>query len=237
MLLRPRWVLIGWTALCPVLAWGEEPAAVNVAEELGRIRQDLKALSDNLTKTLERVSEHETQIGQLKTDLAKLKDLFSEELQKQQQILEAISRTDSSGRHVPRLSAAMQSSPEFRREMQQAVNDSLERTGTLRITNRTDRYQTIYVNRAEHGVSAGETVTLKVPVGTVATQIPGREMKTWAVTAPTYEQSIDIVPPTASAPSYTYTYVARPVSVLPPIYYYDPLPLASSAGSVLYYWP
>ena len=231
MFLRRLLGLVCWMVVCPLMALGEEPANVSVPEELAKIRQHMKTLSDNLTKAVERVGEHETQIGQLKSDLVKLTDQISEELQKQKQILDAIARTDSTGKYVPRLSAAMQSSPEFRQDMQHAVNDSLDRTGTFRITNRTDQYQTIYVNRTDYGVSAGQTVTLKVPVGTVSTQVPGRELKNWTVTAPTYEQNIEIVP--TSTPSTTYTYVARPVYV-PPTIYYDPVPLMSN---VVYYWP
>lgn len=215
-------------AVCPLIAVAQETSSAEVAVELESIKQQLRTLSENLTKTVETVAEHETQIGQLKNQLATLTTQINDEIAKQQQILDAIAQTDSSGRHVPRLSAAMQSQ-EFQQEMHQAVHDSLGQSGTLRITNKTAQYQQIFVNRQQHGVGAGEILTLKVPVGTVTTEIPGREIKNWTVTAPNYEQNVELVP--TSTP--ITTYVARPIYTPPPVYY-NPYPFTSNFA---YYWP
>jgi hypothetical protein len=216
---------------------------VNVTAELQSMKDQLRLLSENLTKTVETVGEHETQIGQLKTDMMALTGQINEEIQKQQQILEAISQTDSSGSYVPRLSAAMLSD-DFRNEMKDAVNESLLKTGDFRIANKTSQYQRIHVNRQEYGVSTGETLTLKVPVGTVTTQIPGRDLTNWTVSGPKYEQNIEIVPPSEPIR----TTVARPVYVPPPTnylaptnyvappVYYDPFTTYYSP-TYYYYWP
>jgi hypothetical protein len=182
----------------------QQPA--DVAAEIQSIKDQLRLLSENLTKTVETVGEHETQIGQLKSDMMALTGQINEEIQKQQQILDAISQADSSGNYVPRLSSAMQSE-DFRSEMKQAVNSSLGTNGDFRIANKTDQYQRILVNRQEYGISAGETLTLKVPTGTVTTQIPGRDITNWTLAGPKYEQNIEIVPPTEPVR----TTVARPV--------------------------
>ena len=221
-----------WAALCP-LALAAEPvasSALDVPTELRSIKEQLSKLSSNLSQVVGQLSEQDAEISKLKEDLKVVTDQINEELAKQQQILAAISQPDSAGRQVIRLSANMES-PEFRQDLRDAVHDSLDTTGTLRVANKTSDYQRIYINRAEHGVAAGQTLTLKVPVGTVSTQLPGRDLKNWTVAAPTYEQSIDIVPD----PVPTTTYVARPAYYpysLPA--YYDPLPLVSN---VVYYWP
>jgi hypothetical protein len=65
-------------------------------------------------------------------------------------------------------------------------------------------------------------------VGTVTTQLPNEEIKNWTVTAPGYEQNIEMV---ARAPAATYVY--RPTYTAPPVYY-SPWPYYSN---VVYYWP
>ena len=221
-----------WVCLCPV-AFAAEPvasSALDVPAELRSIKEQLSKLSSNLTQVVGQLSERDAEISKLKEDLKAVTDQINEELTKQQQILAAISQPDSAGRQVIRLSANMES-PEFRQDLRDAVHDSLDTTGTLRVANKTGDYQRIFINRTEHGVAAGQTVTLKVPVGTVSTQLPGRDLKNWTVAAPTYEQNIDIVPD----PVPTTTYVARPVyySYSAPVYY-DPLPVVNNA---VYYWP
>ncbi|MFV1964847.1 MAG: hypothetical protein ACC628_05455 [Pirellulaceae bacterium] len=213
-------------------------APANGAAEIQSIKDQLRLLSENLTKTVETVGEHETQIGQLKSDMMALTGQINEEIQKQQQILDAISQPDSSGNYVPRLSAAMRSD-DFRKEMQAAVNESLREQGDFRIHNKTGQYQRILVNRQEYGVSAGERLTLKVPVGTVTTQIPGRDLTNWTVSAPKYDQSIEIVP--SSEP--IRTTVARPVyvpttSYIPTTSYYAPAPTTTYyVPTTTYYTP
>lgn len=206
------------------------PAAAGTADaasQLKLVQEQLRTLSGNLTQVVERVSEHETQIGQLRKELTELTTQIQDEIVKQQQILEAISQKDSTGNHVPRLSAAMKST-EFRQEMKQAVNDSLNTVGTLKIANRTNDFHRVIVNRVEYGIPSGQQLSLEVPAGTVSTQLPGRELKNWTIAGPKYEQSIDIVPEQPVV-----TYVERPV-LPPPTYYYPPLP---AQNNVVYYWP
>jgi TolA-binding protein len=228
-MLRRILALVCWTAVIPAALGAEPaPAPLDTAAELKTLREQLRTLSGNVTQIVERVSEQETQIGQLRQEMTALTNQINEEIVKQQEILEAIAHKDSSGLQVPRLSAAMQSN-EFRQEMRHAVNDSLSTTGTLKITNRTNDFHRIFVNRVEFSVSAGKDLTLQVPVGTVSTQLPGRDLKNWTVAAPSYEQSIEIVPEATSAP----VYVARPIVPEIPVYYGTP----PVAGTVWYYWP
>lgn len=218
-----------WIAVAPAVGGAEPaPAPPDTAAELKIIREQLRTLSGNFTQVVERVSEQETQIGQLRREMTDLTTQINEEIAKQQQILEAIAHKDSAGLQVPRLSAAMQSG-EFREEMRQAVHDSLKTTGTLKIANRTNDYHRIFVNRAEFGVAAGQELSLQVPVGTVSTQLPGRDLKNWTVAAPRYEQTIEIVPEAVPVT----TYVARPILPEAPVYY-GPLPIANPFA---YYWP
>lgn len=198
------------------------PSPVDVESQLKSVQEQLQQLAENVTGLATQVNENTTQIGQLRTEIQTLTDQINEELRKQEEILAAISQTDSAGRHVPRLSAAMESD-QFRHEMKRAVHDSLEQTGTFIIRNKTSQYQTITVNRVQYGVGPGESLTLQVPVGTVSTQLPGKELKTWAVAAPSYQQTIEIVP--TSTPVVT-NYAPVPVS--DPYVWYP---------SYMYLWP
>lgn len=213
-----------------VLAAQEAPsgtATVDVSTELKSIREQLKTLAGNVTDLTTQVGENATQIGQLRSELQTLKDQINEELLKQQQILAAISETDSEGRHVPRLSAAMESQ-QFRQEMKKVIHDSLDRSGTFIIRNKTNQYQTISVNRVQYGIGPGESLTLQVPVGTVSTQLPGKELKNWTVAAPSYQQTIEIVP--TSAPVVT-NYAPSPLTPAPvtdPLLWYP---------GYVYVWP
>lgn len=236
-----RFFTLSLVMLAAPLVWGAEPApptalpseqapatGVDLASELKTIKDDLRSLSSNLTQVVERVSEQQAQIGQLRSELITLTDQIQEEIRKQQQILEMIAQTDAEGKHVPRLSAAMESS-HFRQEMQQVVNQSLRTTGTLRITNLTNDLHRVFVNRTEYTIPAGQILTLPVPAGTVSTQLPGRELKNWTIAGPNYEQNVEIVPDSTPVT----TYVARPTVPAASVYY-SPFPTTSS---LLYYWP
>ena len=224
-----RFLTLSFAILVVPAVWGAEPAPnVDLAAELKAVKDELRNLSSNLTQVVERVSEQQTQMGQLRSELMTLTDQINDEIRKQQQILEMISQTDSDGKHIPRMSAAMQSN-QFRQEMQQVVNQSLGTTGTLRISNLTNDFHRVLVNRTEFSIPAGQILTLQVPAGTVSTQLPGRELKNWTISGPRYEQNIEIVPDATPVT----TYVARPTVPSAPVYY-SPWP---AAGSVVYYWP
>ncbi|MCA9163504.1 MAG: hypothetical protein R3C99_27720 [Pirellulaceae bacterium] len=172
-----------------------------LTRRLVALELQMNALADNLTETI-------TQVGQLKGEVNELRDRISEEIEKQRQILDAISSVDSQGQRIPRLSAIMNDSPEFKQDVTNAVNNALLQEGTFEIINKTDSYQRIYVNRTEQGVEAGKSLTLKVPVGTVTTQLPGKSLENWSITAPSYSEKIEIVP------------ADPPVTSFQPVYYY-----------------
>jgi hypothetical protein len=175
-----------------------------LAEEVRLLKEQVAKLTGNLTETM-------TQVGDLKKEQSLLSDQINEEIVKQRQILEAISGIDSVGQRIPRISAIMDESEDFREDVRDAVHKSLQTHGDLSVTNKTGSYQSIFINRKEYGVSAGQTLTFKVPVGTVTTKLNGERLMNWTIGAPNYKESIDIVP--KSAPLIT---VARPVYVDPP---------------------
>ena len=87
-------------------------------------------------------------------------------------MMESIVQADGSGADLLRLSANMQKSEEFRQEMRKAVHDSLDQEGEVVIHNRMDTEQMISVNQKDHKIPSGETLTLKVPVGTLTARLP-----------------------------------------------------------------
>jgi hypothetical protein len=220
---RPVLMSLFLAAILPIIACAQSSYDQDQDAKIQEALQQMQELTKNVTTALQEISENSkligennTQVGQLKEDLADFKDLFAEELVKQQQILDEISRADSSGRRIPRISAAMDS-PEFREEMTDSVHGSMQRQGKLHIANTTTHTRRIQVNRVAFDVAPGERRTFDVPAGSVATQLDGEGLKTWTIAPPNYEQSIEIIPRT------TPTIVARPVIATP-----SPLPVISS---------
>jgi hypothetical protein len=113
--------------------------------------------------------------------------------------------------------------PEFQRDVDDAVHGVLKQNGKLIVNNKTGAYQRIFVNRTEHLLRPGINEPIPVDVGTVAVQIPGRDLTTWTIAPPNYSQSIDIVPATRR----TYTFNSPSYDTIWPIY-------GSSVRTIIY---
>ena len=156
--------------------------------------------------------------------------------------LDSIVQKDSQGAEVLRLSAISKKSEEFRKELSEAVHESLRKQGQVIIRNKTSESQSVLINQESHEVPAGQVVTLPVPVGTLTAQLLGQPYTNWTITAPKYEQTIDIIDApkqvttqrpisesTAGASSAVTTY--RPIYTEVPVYvdtttyYVDPMPI------------
>jgi hypothetical protein len=190
---------------------------------IDQLEQRQTTTEDTLTETLEKLSV-------LKEEVIQKTTVLNAQGEAQRKILDAISKMDSAGNPIPILSANMSKSEEFSKDVRDAVHNSLEKQGAFTITNKTSSYRRVWVNRVEHGVAPGETLTLTTPIGTVATQLPGKELKTWTLSAPDYEEHIEIIPEQRtvyypSAPAYTDpapVYMSSPVYFEPaPFVYYD----------------
>lgn len=163
------------------------------------------AQTSNIGKLTDTAADQKGQIQKLATDVDSLTSRINTELGSIQKNLADISRQDG-GRYVPSISAAMEHES-FRQDLAAAVNGSLKQRGTFRIANKTPTLQRIAVNLTEYMVRPAEELLLEAPVGTVTTQLPGQELMNWTLAAPSYYESIDIVP--TAAP--TRTLAARPV--------------------------
>ena len=204
--------------LLPLVVRGQEAKSVGeLSQEIEVLRADIKrAASDllemskkvenNTAATIENSKGIERLAGVINDGLTRQQELFEridaltklqqEQLVQQQQVLDAITQRDSQGNEVLRLSANMEKSEEFRQDMRQAVNESIQKEGDVIIHNKMPSQQRIKVNQTEYDIPAGETLTLKVPVGTLTAQLPGQRLTNWTVHAPQYKQAIDIVPDT-----------------------------------------
>ncbi len=135
----------------------------------------------------------------------------------------------------------MAKSEEFRQDVRKAVNDSLDRQGEIIVQNRMQSFQRIQVNQTEYGIPAGDSLTLKVPVGTVTAQLPGQRLTNWTVTAPDYKQKIDIVPETettVTAYRPVYTQPTVPLYTSPTeTYYVDPPAASYLPPTNWFFWP
>jgi len=193
-------------------------AESNLANQKADLDQKLEALTKlvaaqtaNVGKLTDTLGDQKSQIQSLTTDLTKLTSDINTELSKIEKNLADISRNDG-GRYVPNISAAMEQET-FRQDMEAAVNRSLKTEGVFRIVNKTPTHQWISVNRTEYFLQPGETLTLRAPVGTVTTRLPGQELMNWTLAAPNNSESIDIVPTIAPPQP---TVAARPIFTPPP---------------------
>lgn len=239
--------------LIPFTATAQEAKTV---EQLDKEIQNLKTqitttlanvskLTEAVTKNTEATIANKSSIDSLldkQTEmlqqLDELTSLQQEQFVRQQQMMESVVQQDSSGVDVLRLSANMQRSEEFRQEVRKAVHDSLREEGDVIIRNKMASSQRIKVNQTDYDIPAGETLTLKVPVGTLTAQLAGQPLTNWTISPPKYSQKIDIVPeqPTtvtalrpieAATPVTTYRpYTSDPIYVSPvETYYVDPTPV------------
>ncbi len=250
--------------LTPLALAAQEKAKTleDLARDVQNLQSQLKETAENLTIVAEQVTKNTASTANNDAELKRIQNVVNEELRKQQelidtiegltglqqnqleqqqQVLDTIAGKDSSGNDVLRLSATMAKSDEFRQDVRKAVNDSLDQEGEVIVQNRMQSYQRIKVNQTEYGIPVGETLTLKVPVGTVTAQLPGQRLTNWTLTAPNYKQRIDIVPDTeATVTAYrpVYTQPTVPLYTSPvETYYVDPLPNYTLPPISWYLWP
>jgi hypothetical protein len=99
------------------------------------------------------------------------------------------------GTYVPNVARAIADSPSFRTEMQNVVHGSMKTTGMLRIRNWMSTPQAVRVNGYLFRVEAMQSLELRVPTGTVTTELVGYEApKHLSITPPAYEQELIIAP-------------------------------------------
>lgn len=176
---------------------------------------------------LETVSDQSAQIAQLRENFQKVTDNLAEQVGGQQDILEAISQPTADGSRVLALRSNMQRNPEFREEVQEAVNDSIRRTGTLEVQNNMDVGKYFEVNGRRWYIPARSTRSFDVPVGTLTTELVGDEpRRSLTIGPPDYFQRVEINPQqtmrTVERPVMQSSY--EPVIVEPPTYYYPAIP-------------
>ncbi len=245
--------------LTPLALKAQQPEKPKTLEELTQdvltLQSQLKTATENLTHVTKQVTENTESTQQNKSEIERIAGVINqqlseqqklldridnltsvqqEQLTQQQQILDSIATKDDKGNDVLRLSANMEKSDAFREDMQKAVNDSLDRTGEVVVQNRMQSYQRIKVNQTDYGIPAGQSLTLKVPVGTVTAQLPGQRLTNWTITGPEYKQKIDIVPDTSATVT-----AYRPISSEPavPVYTQPTVPLYTGTVDTYYVDP
>jgi hypothetical protein len=176
---------------------------------------------EKIDDLLRRVSELEKIVGDpmrsgtIRGELTKLTDDTVQELGRIRRTLAGISTTDGTTKApIPLVSRIMRDSADFRQDFKNAVDSTLQRTGTLVVHNKTASPQQIFVNRTEYRLGPYESdKRIPVDAGTVAVQLPGRELTTWSIAPPYYIQSVDIV----SATRQTYVPIVSPDNLHLPI--------------------
>jgi len=134
-------------------------------------------------------------IKELEAKFMKAMEALRDESERQREILDAISGTDSSGNRVLKLRPIMSRSPQFRQEMTDAVHETMRQQGTVRIRNEMGTTSTLLVNRQQYSIAPYAILDIAVPVGTLTTELVGYEApKNWTIGPPNYTQAIDIRP-------------------------------------------
>jgi hypothetical protein len=194
------------------------------------LKSEVQALTDL-------ISEQDAEIQKLRKDYGEYKVLAQQQIAEQGQILDAISRRDSTGSPIPAIRSNMDNSRDFRREMSNAVHRSIRRQGTVTINNGTPSDQYLRVNHTEYRIPASSSRDVKVPVGTVTTELTGWEApKNWTVGAPHYKQVINIrYKPTARVVARRPVVMGPPVIVNSPVIV-EPPPLVRVISPVVYDW-
>ncbi len=238
--------------LMPCMAAAEDAKTVGqLNKEVQDLKTQMKTTLENLAKLTDAVTKNaEATIANKQSvdyliqkqqeqfdRLDELTRLQQEQFVQQHEILDSIVQKDANGTDVLRLSANMEKSPQFRAELRKVVHDSLDQEGEVIIRNKTAYDQQVKINQKDEKIAAGGTLTLHVPVGTLTAQLPGQPLTNWTITAPKYQQKIDIVPnEQTTVTAYRPVETPTPANAMPiyaaPVesYYYDP------ATGVWYSW-
>jgi DNA repair exonuclease SbcCD ATPase subunit len=182
------------------------------------IDRRIAALTSNVETLTDVTKDIDSRLKTLDEKVNSLTTQSNSELTTMKKQLGDIARKEGDS-YVPNISAAMNTSDKFRQEMETVVNRSLKPAGALLLANKTMAAKWVYVNKTAYFVRPGEQIQLNVNVGTITTQLPGEEMQTWSLTAPTYQLSLDMVPtpPTAAggAPVYSAARYMSPPGIDP----------------------
>ncbi|MCH2124539.1 MAG: hypothetical protein MK165_07100 [Pirellulaceae bacterium] len=202
------------------------------AQEVQRMRADLKSLSENFTVVTKTVAENSALVGNMRQDLDDLRASFREQLEQQQKLLETLSNSHRSNRPISPLSSipteenavsSIADSADLDQDDANAAPGWETTEGEFTILNQTATERSIQVNDYRYRISAGQQLTLKVPVGTVTTQLEGESAKNWSLNAPQYAGKIEIVPSSQPAAQETVV-VNRPLTAPRASVYVQPRP-------------
>jgi hypothetical protein len=191
-----------------------EPLAARVDQlvnSINELKGDIGELALQANTERKRVDELKAGLGGLFQDLAaerkrvdgKIRDAandaehavanemtrFNEDVKK---ILAQISKNDGN-RYNPSILTNMDRDPKFRREMERAVDKTIQREGWIKVRNDTADWQMLLVNNREHWIAPyDEEKRIRVPAGTAVTQFANEPPKNWAIAPPEYEQDLII---------------------------------------------
>jgi hypothetical protein len=198
------------------------------SRDINALLESVKEQSGQITALTNLSSTNVGDIRKLKADYVASTDHMNGEVEKMRKQLNDISTKDGE-RYVPKVSANMDVAS-FHKDMEKAVNDSIGKEGNLYIVNKTGYHQWVYINRTAHYLPPGNSDPIPVRVGTATTQLPGQDLQTWTITAPLYEQRLEIVPSPMPIRSWLSppNYVGPPRYIGPPIYVDPPLFLGST---------
>lgn len=170
-------------------------------------RSEFEALQRQFNELRDSFNDQAAQINEFRQQMSEQVNTLNDQAQQLRQIVNAISRTDSQQRPILDINSSMQSQ-EFQRDLSGAVHSTLQREGVLEVTNQMTTPQYLRVNGQLITIPALNNVTIRVPVGTLTTELIGEAPKNWTISPPNYKQGIIIAPrqpTTVASPVVVYT--------------------------------
>lgn len=178
----------------PVVA--QQPPGYVTRAEYDAVKADLERLRGDLFAALKGLHEQGT--------------IQRQTIERQEEFIAGISSRDSLNNRVFSIMHTMRASPTFRQEMAQAVRESLPSEGILRVENQVNAQYSLSVNGVQYRIPPLTTLDVRVPVGTVTTELVGQEAPRYlTVGAPQYLQRLLI------QPNFPSQVIGPPVIVIP----------------------
>lgn len=172
-------------------------------------RTEFNELQRQFTELQDSFNDQAAQINQFRQQMGEQVTTLNDQAQQLRQVVNAISRTDSQQRPILDINSSMQSQ-EFQRDLSGAMHNTMQREGVLEVSNQMTTAQYLRVNGQLLTIPPLNNASIRVPVGTLTTELLGEAPKNWTISPPQYKQGIII------APRQSTTVVASPVVVYSP---------------------
>jgi hypothetical protein len=169
------------------------PAAVD-PKEFARVRDTVDKTS-GVPEEIDALFTEMADVREKLGEVPKLRVMVEDADKKLNQVARTIDEGRGSPVVVPDILGSFEKSAVYQKQVQDVVHAVTQEGGALRVVNKLPSTQHLKVNGRSVWLRPMEEVTLKVPLGTLTTELVGYEgPKRWDIAPPNYSQEIEIVP-------------------------------------------